>query len=66
MLGGFARHTLTPRLGTPQDVAHLVAFLASDEAGFITGETITVDGGLTAHYRNYADEIDALEASLPT
>jgi NAD(P)-dependent dehydrogenase (short-subunit alcohol dehydrogenase family) len=36
------------RLGEPDDVAKLVAFLASDEAGWITGETVRVDGGLLA------------------
>jgi NAD(P)-dependent dehydrogenase (short-subunit alcohol dehydrogenase family) len=40
---------LTPRLGRPEDVAGLVTFLASDQAAFITGHTIPVDGGLTAH-----------------
>jgi NAD(P)-dependent dehydrogenase (short-subunit alcohol dehydrogenase family) len=35
------------RLGTPQDVAGAVAFLASDDAAWITGQTIVVDGGLT-------------------
>jgi 2-hydroxycyclohexanecarboxyl-CoA dehydrogenase len=35
------------RLGTPQDVAAAVGFLASDEAGFITGQTLSVSGGLT-------------------
>ena len=35
------------RLGTPEDVAPAVAFLASDEAGFITGQTLSVSGGLT-------------------
>ncbi len=35
------------RLGTPQDVAHAVRFLASDEASFITGQTIVIDGGQT-------------------
>jgi len=35
------------RLGTPADIAHAVLFLASDEAGYITGQTLTVDGGLT-------------------
>ena len=35
------------RLGTPEDVAAAVAFLASDEAGFITGQTLSVSGGLT-------------------
>jgi 3-oxoacyl-[acyl-carrier protein] reductase len=34
------------RLGTPEDVAELVAFLASDQASYITGQIISVDGGL--------------------
>jgi NAD(P)-dependent dehydrogenase (short-subunit alcohol dehydrogenase family) len=36
------------RIGQPEEVAHLVAFLASDEAGFITGSLMTVDGGFSA------------------
>lgn len=40
--------TLLPRLGEPEDVANLIGFLASDDAGFITGEVISVDGGWTA------------------
>jgi 2-hydroxycyclohexanecarboxyl-CoA dehydrogenase len=35
------------RLGVPEDVAPAVVFLASDEAGFITGQTLSVSGGLT-------------------
>jgi NAD(P)-dependent dehydrogenase (short-subunit alcohol dehydrogenase family) len=36
------------RLGTPEDVAALVGFLVSDEASWITGETVRVDGGVLA------------------
>jgi len=42
-----ARHP-AGRLGTPTDVANVVAWLASDDAGWITGQCLTVDGGLTA------------------
>jgi len=35
------------RHGTPEDVASLVAYLASDAAAFLTGQCIVIDGGLT-------------------
>ena len=35
------------RVGTPQDIAEMVMFLCSDKAGFITGENICIDGGMT-------------------
>jgi NAD(P)-dependent dehydrogenase (short-subunit alcohol dehydrogenase family) len=35
-----------PRLGTPQDLASALAFLLSDESSWITGQILSVDGGL--------------------
>ena len=36
------------RLGKPEEIAHMVLYLASDEAGFVQGSTQTIDGGWTA------------------
>ena len=36
-----------PRLGTPEDIAAAVAYVSSDDAGYLTGQVICVDGGLT-------------------
>mmetsp|Transcript_8908 Transcript_8908/g.21479 ORF Transcript_8908/g.21479 Transcript_8908/m.21479 type:complete len:253 (+) Transcript_8908:58-816(+) len=46
---GEAMRAATPlgRLGTPEDIASAVAFLASEDAGFITGENLLVNGGCT-------------------
>jgi NAD(P)-dependent dehydrogenase (short-subunit alcohol dehydrogenase family) len=45
-IGKIARHTLVRRLGAPEEVAAAVAFLASEEASYITGETLGVSGGM--------------------
>jgi NAD(P)-dependent dehydrogenase (short-subunit alcohol dehydrogenase family) len=42
---GFTRATVLGRLGTPEEVADVVAFMASDRAGFIHGSSVSVDGG---------------------
>jgi len=39
-------NVLTPALGRPEDVSHMVAYLASDAGRFITGQTIQIDGGI--------------------
>ena len=39
------------RLGKPEEVARLALFLASDESSLITGQKLTIDGGITADSR---------------
>lgn len=46
VLDGMKSHTPLNRLGQPIDIANAYIFLASDEASFISGETLRVDGGL--------------------
>lgn len=46
---GLKRAIPLGRLGQPDDIAGMVAFLASDEAAYITGQVISVSGGLTMH-----------------
>ena len=43
------------RVGTPMDIANMVLFLCSDKAGFITGENICIDGGMTHQMIYHAD-----------
>ncbi len=52
-----------PRAGQPRDVAGAVLYLASDDAQWVTGEAITMDGGFTLGIWNYDQKIDA--ASIP-
>ncbi len=57
-------HELASRHGAPIDIAHAVAFLASDEAGFINGQVLHVDGGATAHSPQFADGLRARRAAI--
>jgi len=43
------------RVGHPGDIAHMVLFLCSGKAGFITGENICIDGGMTRQMIYHAD-----------
>lgn len=47
VISGMTRAVPMKRLGTPEDVGPAVAFFASESAGFITGQTLSVSGGLT-------------------
>ena len=58
------RHTLTPYLGRPDDVAAMVALLVSDDGRFVTGQTICVDGGYLSHFAHVADVIEPFWQSV--
>jgi NAD(P)-dependent dehydrogenase (short-subunit alcohol dehydrogenase family) len=63
-LAFFAQQYPVRRTGTPVDIANAIVFLCSDEASFITGHALVVDGGLTiqlqedlgVHLARYAQE----------
>jgi short-subunit dehydrogenase len=51
----YIRHSMTPHIGMPQDVANLVVFLASDLSRYMTGHIVYADGGLSAALPTLAD-----------
>ena len=46
---------MTAEAGRPEDIAAMVAFLASDESRYVTGQLLRVDGGITSHAPTLAD-----------
>lgn len=50
-----AEHCMLPRLGVPEDIAKVVAFLSSDDASYITAQLLLVDGGLLDHAPQMAE-----------
>ena len=50
------------RVGNPPDIAHMVLYLCSDMAGFINGENICIDGGMTRQMIYHGDHGWTLEA----
>ena len=57
---------LVKRLGTPEDVAELVVFLASDDAAYMTGAELVIDGGMLAVYEEWPGSTRARQAALRT
>jgi NAD(P)-dependent dehydrogenase (short-subunit alcohol dehydrogenase family) len=53
-----ARHMPMGELGTPEDAAALVTFLASVDSRYINGQTIIIDGGIMAHHAHVRDMAD--------
>jgi NAD(P)-dependent dehydrogenase (short-subunit alcohol dehydrogenase family) len=58
-IAGLISHNQVPRIGVPEDIANAVAFLASDEAGYITGISVPIDGGMLRHLSDLSEPVGA-------
>ncbi|MAT51784.1 MAG: dehydrogenase [Porticoccaceae bacterium] len=56
-------HSLTPQLGQPEDIAAAVAYLASDDAKFVTGQIMAIDGGYISHMPHTGENLANFMAS---
>lgn len=56
-------HHMTAEAGRPEDIAAMVAFLASDESRYVTGQLLRVDGGITSHAPTLADSRRRMKSS---
>ena len=50
----FLSNIMVNRYGCPEDIGHMCVYLASDEASYVTGQIVTVDGGLNSHVSTVA------------
>ena len=61
MIKAVVRHHLTPELGYPEDLAAMVALLASTEGRFVTGQILRIDGGVSKAFAHVADNRQQFE-----
>lgn len=64
MIKAVERHHLTQELGFPEDIAAMVALLASDDGRFVTGQIMRVDGGVTKAFAHVADNREQFETHV--
>jgi len=60
----YASRQPIPRVGRPEDIAHMALYLASDKSSFVTGQAIVIDGGVTSGV-NWADQRPAYRVHRP-